>query len=228
MQRETPARIRICHCQSIHDPLYSPFVAQFSEKHPDVEVVTTFGLLDDEMHWPKADVYLTPAKVKPEFYPPSTQRSTLYDAWTYAIVDQAHPLAQRSAISIRDCQPYPLVFPSKPFMDRCDNWYWPYIHERLDTYHPEYREERTVHEIQMTIFHTNKVFFSRGVHMNLAPGLNQIPFTAETPRLRTMICTRLESGDDPSAATPTLIGPLSREMREYYRKRADAFVPSLG
>lgn len=213
--RET---VRVCHCQFIHDVCYGPFVASFSAAHPQANVVTAFGQLANEMDWPAADVYIVPAKVDDRLYPPRTKRTLLYEAWTYAIVAQDHPLAGRRGVSIEDCRPYPLVFPNRPFMDRCDNWYWPVVHDPSAGYRPEYREEPNVHEMQMSVFNSDKIFFSRGIHMNLSAGLVQIPFTPQTPRLKTMLCRSLAPANE-------LVGAFAAAMQAYYREHAAEFVP---
>ena len=212
--------IVVLHGQIIHDRLWRSLLSDYAKDHPDIEVRTVFGTFTDELDWPQMDVYIVPQKRLESFYPPATRHVVLYHAWVHGIMAASHALAGYDYIDLDRMEPYPMLFPSIEFMETLGCWYWLHLRESRERYTLEFHEGRSLHEIQLHLFGSSGVFISRGIHTDLAPGIVEVPFTPESPRVEEHICWKEE-------ARPHVVEFVDY-VRRYYALRPWAFEPLRG
>lgn len=211
--------IRALHCVDINDCLWRDALAEYARQVPQVEVLTTCSLYKDEFDFLPADVYIVARKRNETHYPPYTTHEPLWQAWTHAIVPADSELAKRPSVTLDDLKPYPVMLPTREYMDRVDCWYWEPLTRNPGEFNLEFHPSwRCSHEAQLSMFNYGGVYISHGPHLNLARDLARVPFAPGTPRIDVMLC----------ALTDETKGPVSafvRFLRDFYREHASAFDP---
>lgn len=211
--------IRVLHCVDINDCLWREALAEYARIAPQVEVLTTCSLYRDEFDFLPADVYIISKKYDESHYPPYTTHELLWQAWTHAIVPAGCDLARRESVVLPDLKPYPIMLPTREFMERIECWYWDPLTRNPGEYNLEFHPSwRCSHEAQLSMFNYGGVYISHGPHLNLARDLARVPFAPGTPRIDVMLCALQDEARGP-------VSDFVSFLRTYYREHADAFGP---